>query len=68
MEDTTLNRDLTEVELPHFPFAGIRRFCDGWLGRFTALWSLGRWRIVIILKKKTIITGGTGKMNDSHCL
>ena len=49
----------TEVELPHFPLPSIGRLRDRWLGRLAALWSLGRWRVIIILKKKTVITGGT---------
>lgn len=73
VEKKTENRpvftgELTEVELPDFPFPGVGRLRDGRLGRLVALWSLGRWRIIIILKKKTVITGGTACESHSHHL
>lgn len=51
-------REPTEVELPHFPLPSIGGLRGRWLGGLAALWSLGRWRIIIILKKKIVITGG----------
>lgn len=50
---------LTEVELPHFALASVGGLWDWWRrGRLTALWPLGGRGVIVILRKKTLITAG----------
>lgn len=50
--------EFIEVEFFDFSFFSVGRFRDGRLGRFVVFWFFGRWRIIIILKKKIVIIGG----------